>query len=109
VGLRDGQVLWTMTYVEIPGLVDYSERISLYFEDEIVDPGFPAPYLNHHPTQLAWRRSNGERLETSVIPPRLLRRHHRNRPSAQQDRIGAAGRSLVDRHGPHRRRTTQLP
>jgi hypothetical protein len=68
VGLRDGQVLWTMTHVEIPGLVDYSERISLYFEDEIVDPGSPAPYLNHHPTQLAWRRSNGERLETSVIP-----------------------------------------
>jgi hypothetical protein len=54
--------------------------ISRYFEDEIVDPGFPAPYLNHHPKQLAWRRSNGERLETSVIPPRRLRRHHRNLP-----------------------------
>ncbi len=69
VGLRDGDALWTMTHVEIPKVADYAERISLYFEDEIVELIFPAPYLNHHPTQLLHRRSSGGRLESTAIRP----------------------------------------
>jgi predicted dehydrogenase len=69
ISLRDGQSLWTMTHVEIPGVADYAERISLYFEDEIVDLVFPAPYLNHHPTQLIRRRSDAGRLETTIVRP----------------------------------------
>lgn len=69
VGLRDGEALWTMTHVEVPNVADYAERISLYFEDEIVELIFPAPYLNHHPTQLLHRRSSGGRLESTAIRP----------------------------------------
>jgi predicted dehydrogenase len=69
VGLRGGEALWTMTHVEIPKVADYAERISLYFDDEIVELVFSAPYLNHHPTQLIRRHSQGDRLESSVIRP----------------------------------------
>ncbi len=67
VDLRDGKALWTMTHVEIPKVADYAERITLYFEDEIVELVFPAPYLNHHPTKLMHRRSTGHRMETNAI------------------------------------------
>lgn len=63
VDLRDGAALWTMTHVEIPGVADYRERITLYFEDEIVELVFPAPYLNHHPTRLTVRRTAHGDLE----------------------------------------------
>ena len=67
VGLRDGAALWTMTHVEIPGVSDYRERITLYFEDEIVELVFPAPYLNHHPTALSVYRTTGGGLEKIEI------------------------------------------
>lgn len=67
VALRGGAALWTMTHVEVPGVGDYRERISLYFDDEIVELVFPAPYLNHHPTRLTVRRNAGSRLEATEI------------------------------------------
>ena len=69
IDLRDGQALWTMTHVEVPHVADYAERITLYFDDEIVELIFPAPYLNHHPTRLIRRRSTGGRLEATEIRP----------------------------------------
>ena len=69
VDLRDGEALWTMTHVEVPKVADYAERISLYFEDEIVELVFSAPYLNHHPTQLLHRCSTGGRLDSITIRP----------------------------------------
>jgi hypothetical protein len=69
VDLRRREALWTMTHVEIPGVADYAERISLYFEDEIVELVFPAPYLNHHPTRLVRRSSREDRLDATVIRP----------------------------------------
>ena len=69
VQLRDGRALWTMTHVEIPAVPDYTERIALYFEDEIVELVFPAPYLNHHPTRLTIRRGAAGGLETTTIRP----------------------------------------
>jgi predicted dehydrogenase len=67
VDLRDGAALWNMAHVEIPGVGDYRERISLYFEDEIVELVFPAPYLNHHPTALSVRRAAQGDLEKVEI------------------------------------------
>jgi hypothetical protein len=67
VDLREGAALWTMTHVEIPGVSDYRERITLYFEDEIIELVFPAPYLNHHPTALSVRRAAGGDLEKIEI------------------------------------------
>ncbi|MDR6294560.1 putative dehydrogenase [Inquilinus ginsengisoli] len=69
VRLRDGQALWTMTHVEVPGVPDYTERIALHFDDEIVELVFPAPYLNHHPTRLTVRRGAAGGLETTTIRP----------------------------------------
>ena len=67
IDLREGQALWTMSYVEVPKVADYAERICLYFDDEIVELVFPAPYLNHQPTTLLHRRSINGRLESTLI------------------------------------------
>jgi predicted dehydrogenase len=67
VDLREGIALWTMTHVEIPGVGDYRERITLYFEDEIFELVFPAPYLNHHATALSVRRASGSDMEKIEI------------------------------------------
>jgi predicted dehydrogenase len=58
-----GQV--TMTHLNLPGVPDYSERISVYCDDRIVELVFPSPYLRHFPTQLRVRRAaNGHALVT---------------------------------------------
>jgi hypothetical protein len=69
VDLRQHAALWTCTYAEVPKLADYQERISFYFEDEVVELTFPAPYLNHHPTRLLHKRSSGNHLSATVIRP----------------------------------------
>ena len=43
VRLLDGQALWTMTHLTVPKLADYKERISLYFDDAILELEFPSP------------------------------------------------------------------
>jgi len=64
VDLRDGAALWSMVYLELPAVGFYRERISLYFDDEVVELVFPAPYLNHFPTQLTITRPGGKDIET---------------------------------------------
>jgi predicted dehydrogenase len=67
VDLRGGRALWNMVYLELPAVGFYRERISLYFDDEVVELVFPAPYLNHFPTRLTvTRRGNGD-IETIDI------------------------------------------
>jgi predicted dehydrogenase len=67
VELRDGIALWTMVYLELPAVGFYRERISLYFDDEVVELVFPAPYLNHFPTQLTITRPGGRDIDTVDI------------------------------------------
>jgi predicted dehydrogenase len=67
--LLGGQALWHMSHVVVPALADYDERITLTFEDRIVELRFPSPYLNHFPTRLTVRQSDGKRLETRDIRP----------------------------------------
>lgn len=69
VRLLGGQAVWQMTHLTVPALADYSERIALYFDDRIVELQFPSPYLNHFPTGLFLRQSDGRRLETRQIRP----------------------------------------
>jgi len=69
VRLLGGQADWQMTHLVVPAVADYSERIALYFEDRIIELVFPSPYLNHFPTRLAVRQSDGRRLETREIRP----------------------------------------
>ena len=65
VSLLGGQVLWTMSHLTLPALADYRERITLYFEDRSVELEFPSPYLNHQPTRLTVRRSDGYALSAT--------------------------------------------
>ncbi|MET0597324.1 MAG: Gfo/Idh/MocA family oxidoreductase [Mesorhizobium sp.] len=67
VSLNDDQALWTMSHLTVPGLPDYRERITLYFDDSLAELEFPSPYLNHHPTRLTVRTAAGERLATQDI------------------------------------------
>ena len=69
VRLLDGQALWTMTHLTVPKLADYKERISLYFDDAILELEFPSPYLNHHPTRLTVKKSDGHTLSRDEIRP----------------------------------------
>lgn len=67
VRLLGGAALWTMTHLTVPKLADYRERISLYFDDAILELEFPSPYLNHQPTRLTVKRSDGHTLSATHI------------------------------------------
>lgn len=67
IDLCAGQALWTLAYVEVPKLAEYKERIALYFDNEVIELTFPAPYLNHHATCLTHRTSEGTRLKTAEV------------------------------------------
>jgi predicted dehydrogenase len=54
-----------MTHLNLPGVPDYTERITIYCTDRIVELTFPSPYLRHFPTKLTLRKDGGEKaLET---------------------------------------------
>jgi predicted dehydrogenase len=55
----------SMTHLNLPGVPDYTERITVYCTDRIVELTFPSPYLRHFPTKLTLRRDGGGKaLET---------------------------------------------
>ncbi len=54
-----------MTHLNLPGVPDYSERVTVYAADRILELTFPSPYLRHQPTRLTLRRPGaGHSLET---------------------------------------------
>ena len=54
-----------MCHLNLTGVPDYSERITVYCTDRIIELVFPSPYLRHLPTRLTVRRGNGgSALET---------------------------------------------
>jgi predicted dehydrogenase len=64
VGLPGGGRV-SMTHLNLPGVPDYTERITVYGADRIVELTFPSPYLRHLPTRLTLRRAGGgHALET---------------------------------------------
>jgi predicted dehydrogenase len=69
VRLSPGGGLWTMTHLAVPKLADYFERVTLMFDDAVYELGFPSPYLNHHPTALVEKRSDGHQARTIVHRP----------------------------------------
>jgi predicted dehydrogenase len=55
----------SMTHLSLTGVPDYTERVSVYCADRIVELVFPAPYLRNMPTQLTLRRGGANHvLET---------------------------------------------
>ncbi len=72
-GSHPAMRLWSMAHVAVPKLADYLERISLWFDDRIFELQFPAPYLNHQPTLLIEKRSDGQQARTIHHRPVLCR------------------------------------
>jgi predicted dehydrogenase len=48
-----------MTHLNLPGVADYTERVTVYCTDRIGEVVFPSPYLRHLPTRLTVKRSEG--------------------------------------------------
>jgi predicted dehydrogenase len=46
----------SMTHLSLTGVPDYTERITIYCTDRIIELIFPSPYLRHLPTRLTVRR-----------------------------------------------------
>jgi predicted dehydrogenase len=67
VRLMGGQALWTMAHLTAPDLAEYRECITLYFDSSSLELEFPSPYLNHQPTRLTIKRSDGHKLITQDI------------------------------------------
>jgi predicted dehydrogenase len=66
--------LWAVSHLTVPRLADYHERVTLHFDDSVFELGFPSPYLNHHPTSLLEKRSQGHHAQyvhhrTSYLEP----------------------------------------
>ncbi len=49
----------SLVHLNLPGVNDYTERVTVYCTDRILELVFPAPYLRHHPTRLTLRRNDG--------------------------------------------------
>ena len=47
----------SMTHLNLPGVPDYTERVTVYCRDRIVELTFPSPYLRHFPTRLVVKRA----------------------------------------------------
>lgn len=61
-----GGGLVSMTHLNLPGVPDYTERVTVYGADRIVELTFPSPYLRHQPTRLTLRTPGTNReLQTS--------------------------------------------
>jgi predicted dehydrogenase len=54
----------SMTHLNLPGVPDHTERITIYCTDRIIELTFPSPYLRHLPTRLTLRRGDGGSLDT---------------------------------------------
>jgi predicted dehydrogenase len=46
-------------HLNLPGVPDYRERITVYCRDRVLELTFPSPYLRHLPTRLVERRGDG--------------------------------------------------
>lgn len=67
VRFNGGNALWQMMHLMVPKLADYRERISLYFDDQVIELVFPSPYLDNQQTELVIQRSNGHRYERTLV------------------------------------------
>ena len=59
----------SLAWHTVPKLAWYSERLTFAFEDAAFELRFPSPYLNHHPTELVERRSDGLHFEETHHRP----------------------------------------
>jgi predicted dehydrogenase len=59
-----------MTHLNLPGVPDYTERVTVFCRERIVELTFPSPYLRHLPTRLTVRRGGDDHaLEVRDLRP----------------------------------------
>jgi predicted dehydrogenase len=46
-----------LTHLNLPGVSDYTERVTVFCRDVVLELTFPSPYLRHHPARLVEKRS----------------------------------------------------
>jgi len=63
VRLAGTDAIWQMTHLFVHKVADYKERVTFYLNDGIFELVFPSPYLNHFPTRLLVKRSDGTVLQ----------------------------------------------
>lgn len=67
VRLLGGQALCNMVHLKVPDLADYREHITFYFDDGVLELEFPSPWLNHQPTRLTVKKSDGYTLVSEDV------------------------------------------
>ncbi len=67
VRLLGGQAMWNMVHLTVPSLAEYRERVTMFFDDASLELEFPSPYLNHQPTRLIIKTSDGHELHSEEI------------------------------------------
>src|SRR5581483_4744056 len=61
-----------MTHLNLPGVPDCTERVTVYCTDRIIELTFPSPYVRHLPTRLTVRQSGrGAPLALETIEHRV--------------------------------------
>jgi predicted dehydrogenase len=65
IAINGDQARCHLAHVAVPQLAEYTERVSLFFEDRRFDLLFPSPYLNHQQTRLLSYRSADHHLQVT--------------------------------------------
>ena len=79
-----------LVHHNLPGVNDYSERLTVHCRDRVLELTFPSPYLRHLPTRLVEHRSEGV---TGLRPPT----HHASYEEAFRNELRAFARRLQGR------------
>jgi len=84
----DGGGRMTAFHLVLEGVNDYTERLTVYCSDRILELTFPAPYLRNMPTRLIERRSSGDIGLTET-------RHHVSYAEAFENELRSFHRSIT--------------
>ena len=60
-------------HLNLPGVPEYRERLTVYCRDRVLELTFPSPYLRHLPTRLVERRGDGGDRPALDRAPRVVR------------------------------------
>jgi predicted dehydrogenase len=60
-----------LEHLNLPGVSDYRERVTVYCRDAIYELTFPSPYLRHFPTRLSVRRTGRSVVELEETVTRI--------------------------------------
>jgi predicted dehydrogenase len=76
-------------HLNLPGVPDYRERLTVYCRDRVLELTFPSPYLRHVPTRLVERRGDGGIGMLST-------EHHVSYEEAFREELRAFHRSITE-------------